>query len=316
MLKACKQILIPLSLMALMFNNSVWATNTDFDFSVTPVADNVYSIIAPAYGLPSPENKGWNSNSHFVVTEEGVLVFDTGSSELVAQGIRRAIKSVTNKPVRWVVNSHSHADHWFGNAEFADTGAEIIATAAALTIMKQDGPGAVEFFSRVTEGATGTTRLIHPTTLLTQREKRNIGGVEVEFIFSNDGHSPGDVLMWLPKQKIIFGGDVLNSDWMPMIIYHGNVDNLINTINVVAKLNPTIVLPGHGKPTTGKSVIRDADLLAAVWSMVKAGYKAGNPQDEIQKQISTKLGPIYRPLYKNFDSAIKQQVEAMYKKQQ
>ena len=103
--------------------NKTLSANADFDFSVTPIADNVYSIVSPSHGRPTPENKGWNSNSHFVVTDNGVLVFDTGSSELIGEGIISAIKSVTNKPVRWVVNSHSHADHWLGNAAFADTGA-------------------------------------------------------------------------------------------------------------------------------------------------------------------------------------------------
>lgn len=290
--------------------------NANFDFSVTPIAENVYSIISPSYGLPSPENKGWNSNSHFVVTDKGVLVFDTGSSELIAKGIRSAIKSVTNKPVRWVVNSHSHADHWFGNAEFANTGAEIIASARAVTIMKEDGPSTVGFFSRVTKGVTGSTRLVYPTLLLAQREKRNLGGVDVEFIFSNDAHSPGDILMWLPKQKIIFGGDVLNSDWMPIITGHGNVPNWIDTLYTVAKLNPAIVLSGHGKATTGKSVIRDADLLAAVWKLVKKGYEGGKKQDEILSQVSDKLAPKYKSLYKDFDSAIKHQVKLIHKQQQ
>jgi glyoxylase-like metal-dependent hydrolase (beta-lactamase superfamily II) len=314
MLNIFKPTLMTLGLISL-FINDVWAVNDEFDFSVTPITENVYSIIAPSYGLPSPENKGWNSNSHFVVTEKGVLLFDTGSSQLIAQGIRRAIKSVTPKPVLWVVNSHSHADHWLGNSEFSDAGAEIITTVSAVDQMKQDGPSAVEFFSRVTKGTIGITQLLYPTSLITQTKKRNFGGLDVEFILSNDAHSPGDVLMWLPKQKVIFGGDVLNSDWMPMIIGHGNVPNLINTIKAVEKLNADFVLPGHGKPTTGKSVIRDADLLVTVWTKVKAGYLAGKNSNEIQTEITTALEEKYRPLYKNFDSGIKQQVRGMYDKQ-
>ena len=202
MLKIVNKFLITLTLIGV--TNSVYAENKSHNFTVTPIAKNVYSIIAPSYGLPSPENKGWNSNSHFVVTDKGVLVFDSGSSELIAKNIKLAIKTVTDKPVSWVVNSHSHADHWLGNAEFSDSGAEIMASASAKMIMKQDGPGAIDFFSHITKGATGSTRIMYPTSLLTQREKRNIGGVDVEFIFANDAHSPGDILMWLPKKKIIF----------------------------------------------------------------------------------------------------------------
>ena len=298
-----------------MFNN-VWAESALFDFSVTPIADNVYSIVSPSFGLPTPENKGWNSNSHFVVTDKGVLLFDTGSSEIIGNEIKKAIKSVTKKPVRWVVNSHSHADHWLGNAGFTDTGAEIIASERAVRVMKEDGQGPVDAFSRMTKGATGTTHVKYPTLLLSQGEKRNIGGLDVEFILSNDAHSPGDILMWLPKQKILIGGDVLSSQWMPILTYHGNVPHLIETLYDVAKLNPEIVLTGHGNATSGKSIKRDADLVAGVWKRVKEGYGDNKKPTEIILAVSDELGPTYRPLYQNFDSEIKRHVELMYKSQQ
>ncbi|WP_274050514.1 MBL fold metallo-hydrolase [Thalassomonas haliotis] len=311
-MKTFKKLLLPL--MGLMAH-STWAANTDLDFSVTPVAENVYSIISPSFGLPSAQNKGWNSNSHFVVTDKGVLVFDTGSSELIGQAIKKAISSVTDKPVLWVVNSHSHADHWLGNAAFTGSGAEIIASGQAAATMKKYGQEDVAAFSRMTKGATGTTEIAYPASLLAQGEKRRLGGVDIELIFSNDGHSPGDVLMWLPKQKIIFGGDVLNSDWMPIMTPDINVANLIDTLYAVANLKPAIVLTGHGKTTTVKSVIRDADLLAAVKKLVQDGYKNDKKPDEITVQASTKLGPKYRPLYKNFDAQIKEHVKQLYKEQ-
>ncbi len=293
-----------------------FAANTNFDFVVTPIAENVYSIVSPSFGLPTPENKGWNSNSHFVVTKKGVLLFDTGSSELIGNKIKSAIKSVTDQPVRWVINSHSHADHWLGNAAFTDTGAEIISSNAALTAMKEDGQGAVAFYSRVTKGTIGATQLVYPTLLLGKGQTRNFGGVAVEFIFSNDGHSPGDILMWLPKQKIIFGGDVLSSDWMPIITGHGNVPNFINTLYTIAKLNPTIVLTGHGKATTVKSVIRDADLLSSVWTQVKADFGNGKNSNATLLDIKAKLGPKYRLLYNDFVTEIERHVKLMYTLQQ
>tara|TARA_R110001632_G_scaffold83134_4_gene184233 strand:- start:566 stop:1528 length:963 start_codon:yes stop_codon:yes gene_type:complete len=306
--------LITLSLIVLITNSS-WAANVNSDFVVTTISENVYSIVSPSIGLPTPENKGWNSNIHFVVTGKGVLLFDTGSSELIGYKIKRAIKSVTDQPIRWVINSHSHADHWLGNAAFTDTDVEIIASNHALTTMKEHGQGALEFYSRVTKGTIGSTQLVYPTLLLTQGQKRDFGGVDVEFIFSNDGHSPGDILMWLPKQKIIFGGDVLSSDWMPMITGHGNVPNLIKTLYAIANLTPTIVLTGHGKATTVKSVIRDADLLSSVWKQVKSDYEKGKKSNETLIDIKAKLEPKYKLLYKDFSSEIERHVNLIYKLQ-
>ena len=312
-MKIFKQVILTISLTGLL-TASAWATNSEFNFSVSPITKNVYSIISPSYGRPSPENKGWNSNSHFVVTEKGVLVFDTGSSELIGREIIRAIKSVTDQPVRWVVNSHSHADHWLGNAAFSDMGAEILSTGSSIAKMKEDGQGDVVAFSRMTEGATGSSQLSYPTALLAQRQKRSLGGVDVEFIFSNNGHSPGDVLMWLPKQKIIFGGDVLSSGWLPIMTPHGNLPNLIDTLNMVIKLKPAIVLTGHGEVTTVKSVIRDSHFLDAVWELVKSGHDDGMGPDSILLQVNTQLGAKYRTLYKDFDSNSGYLVQMMYKK--
>ncbi len=263
-----------LGLLGVLFNFNVSA-DTGFDFSVKAVTENVYSIIAPSVGRPTPENRGWNSNSHFIVTDDGVLVFDTGSSEIIGNELLRAIGTVTEQPVRWVVNSHSHADHWLGNAAFANKGAQVISTRPSMLAMKEDGQGVVEAFSKMTDGATGHTKATYPTSFLLQSQKQTFGGVEIEFIFSDNGHSPGDVLMWLPKQKIIFGGDVLSSDWMPIMTPRGNVNNLIDTLEAVIGLNPTFVLPGHGQISNVQSVKRDAKFLSAVRNLLKSTNNNG-----------------------------------------
>ncbi|CAM1348557.1 MBL fold metallo-hydrolase [Tenacibaculum crassostreae] len=304
-------------LIILMAQNFCFAnTNANSDFVVTKITQNVYSIVSPSKGLPNPENKGWNSNVHFVVTKKGVLLIDSGSSESIGNKIKKAIKSVTKQPIRWIINSHSHADHWFGNAAFSNTAFEIISSNKAFKTMKNDGQPSFEFYFKVTKGKIGATKLVYPTVLLSEGTKRNFGGIDVELIFSNNAHSPGDLLIWLPKQKIIIGGDVLSSDWMPMITEHGNIPSLISILNTVIKLNPDIVLTGHGKPTNLESVIRDAKLLSSVWEQVKSDYKKGKKTNETLETVKTKLGPKYKLLYKDFNSEIERHINLMYKLQQ
>ncbi|WCO00298.1 MBL fold metallo-hydrolase [Psychroserpens ponticola] len=295
--------------------HSSFASTDNSDFVVTTITQNVYSIVSPSKGLPTPKNKGWNSNIHFVVTKKGVLLFDTGSSESIGLKIKKAIKSITDQPVRWIINSHSHADHWLGNAAFTNTAFEIITSSKALATMKEHGQPSLDFYFKVTKGTIGSTQLVYPTVILMQGIKRNFGGIDVEIILSNDGHSPGDILIWLPKQKIIIGGDVLSSDWMPMITGHGNIPNLIKTLNTVAKLNPTIVLTGHGKATNVESVTRDAGLLSSIWKKVKSDYEKGGKSNETLKDIRTKLNPKYKTLYKDFELEIERYVNLMYELQ-
>lgn len=281
-------------------------------FNAIRITENIYSIVSPSFGLPTPENKGWNSNAHFIVTKNGVLLFDTGSSESIGHKIKRTIASVTNLPVRWVINSHSHADHWLGNAAFTDTLTEIITSRRALTEMKKNGKDDVVFYNNVTKGKIGPTQLVFPSLILDQSLKRNYGGVEVEFILVNGSHSPGDIIMWLPEQKIIFGGDVLSSDWMPIITDDVNIPSLINTLNSIAELNPTQVLTGHGNATTVKSIERDVLLLSNVWGQVKHDYKNGGRLEETLLKIKAKLNPEYKFLYKNYTTEIERYIRLMY----
>lgn len=283
-------------------------------FNSIRVAENIYSIVSPSFGLPTPENKGWNSNVHFIVTKSGVLLFDTGSSESIGHKIKSTIATVTDLPVRWVVNSHSHADHWLGNAAFSD--AEIISSNQALKSMQKYGQDDVAFYKKVTHGSIGSTRLLYPNFLLNKPQKRDFGGVKVEFIFADNGHSPGDVLMWLPKQKIVFGGDLLNSDWMPIITDHVKIPSLINSLNHITELKPTKVLTGHGNETSAKSIVRDINLLSDVWKKVKRNYKKGLTLNETILDIKTNLGLKYEPLYKNFTTEIERHVKLMYSSQQ
>ena len=119
----------------LFFSHNIIASNTNQTLEVTQISKNVFSIIAPEKGLPNPMNKGWNSNVHFIITNNGVLLFDTGSSEALGNQIKNAIKTVTDQPVKWIVNSHSHADHWLGNNAFSLTIDEIISSKSSMENM-------------------------------------------------------------------------------------------------------------------------------------------------------------------------------------
>ncbi|MDX2476537.1 MAG: MBL fold metallo-hydrolase, partial [Gammaproteobacteria bacterium] len=135
----------------------------------TAVADGVYAILTPARDIPNPENRGWNSNSGFVVTKTGVLVVDTGSSEEIGNALKQTIRQVTDKPVKWIVNSHAHGDHWLGNIAFKDSNPVIYATSTVNDLTKSEGATWVDNFKRLSEGATGDTALLLPNKIIDER---------------------------------------------------------------------------------------------------------------------------------------------------
>lgn len=98
----------------------------DYQPKAKLISDNVYALIGPL-GQRSQQNDGLNANYGFIVTPEGVVLIDAGASRLGAIKLDEAIRAVTDKPVRWVINTGSQDHRWLGNAYFAGKGAEIIA---------------------------------------------------------------------------------------------------------------------------------------------------------------------------------------------
>lgn len=288
---------------------------TPLKFSATKVSDKVYSIVAPSYGRPTAENQGWNSNSHFIVTDSGVLVIDTGSSEPIGQAIKSAIQDVTDKPIRWVVNSHSHADHWLGNGAFKSPDVEFISTSLASQTMALDGPIDVKAFKKMTKGATGESTLLYPTSMIDKTHKRQFGNVDVEFYLAQNGHSPGDIYLWLPKQRIAFSGDLLSKNYLPIMTPRGDVPNLITTLKEIEQLAPVSILVGHGERVPKRALSRDIAFLTAAWKGVKNGLSQAESVESIVKRLQSSLGPKYRAEYQDFDSSIQYLVEMMVEKQ-
>jgi len=281
---------------------------TDYAMKAQKVAPNVYAVITPARDFPSAANKGWNSNSAFVVTKDGVLVFDTGASETIGKALRQVMAKTTDKPVRWVVNSHGHGDHWLGNNAFA--GAEIISSTHVRTHVTQEGASWVGRFTTMTGGITGESRVVAPTRAVDARTTMQFGEVKGELLLSNGGHTAGDVVLWLPAERVLFAGDVVYSDSAPGT-FDGNIPNWIAFLKELEKLKPKVVVPGHGRVADGAVITRQREFFEQIWAIVQAGHEKGKLDHEILPEVKQKLAS-YKKHYVNFDDRIGRTVSDFY----
>ena len=298
----------------------LWATGlptlaaevTDYPMEARQIADGVFAVITPTRELPNPENKGWNSNSAFLVTDEGVLLFDTGSSEVIGEALRQAVARVTDRPVRWVVVSHGHGDHWLGNAAFDGGEVEIIATPEVAERMRTESATWIETFNRMTDGATGESAVVPATTLVEGRTTRTLGGTEVVLIPSGGAHSPGDLLVWLPGRAVLFAGDVIYSDRMPST-FDADVRRWIAQLEELQALTPppAVVVPGHGDLTDMRGVRRLHALLSDLWQAVRVGYDAGKQGFEMVPDVQRALGE-YRAHYPGLDEKVQRDIGHVY----
>jgi glyoxylase-like metal-dependent hydrolase (beta-lactamase superfamily II) len=210
------------------------------------VVDNVYAIVGPL-GQRSADNDGLNANFGFIVTPGGVILVDSGASLLGAKKIEAAIARVTKQPVRWVVNTGSQDHRWLGNDYFAGKGAEVIA-------MSRTAATQAEYAAQHMEGLTrflgkrmqGTQPLPAPKTLAGESATLERGGETLQLTYTN-AHFPGDAWVWLPRQRVMFSGDLVYVDRLLGVLPWSSVKNGQQAFKALAALKPARIVPGHGR---------------------------------------------------------------------
>lgn len=215
--------------------------------TLTPVkvAPNVYAFIGETGGR-TYENEGMNANAGFVVTREGVVVVDSGSSYRVAQQIHQAIRKVTQQPVKYVINTGGQDHRWLGNGYFKEQGAEIIAQRKAADDMAARGAEQLQGLKPELKDRIEGTQPVLPTRTFDKQELLRLGGIEIRLLFSQGGHTPGDSVVWLPQSKVLFSGDLIFVDRLLGVLPFSNTRDWLASFEQIERLRPKVIVPGHG----------------------------------------------------------------------
>jgi glyoxylase-like metal-dependent hydrolase (beta-lactamase superfamily II) len=221
-------------------------------------------------------NNGW------IVFQDYVLVID-GNFPSGAQEILPKIKAVTDKPIRFAFDTHHHGDHAYGNQVWVENGATPVAHAGVIEEMKKyetgyygDKPGRWEDTAKNRKDVAAS-KLKPPTLLYSKDMIFDDGKHRVELLHFGVAHTHGDGFAWLPKERILFTGDAcVNGAYN--YVGDGNVQQWVQTLEAVKKLQPKVVCPGHG-PIGGPEVLEDQqgffiELRKEVKQLVEAGMKA------------------------------------------
>ncbi|WP_296891564.1 MBL fold metallo-hydrolase [Thiobacillus sp.] len=217
-----------------------------FQLKAEHVVDNVYALIGPL-GQRSVDNDGLNANFGFVVTPEGVILIDSGASRLGAEKIAAAIGEMTDKPVRWVVNTGSQDHRWLGNAFFAEKGAEVIALTRTAAAQAEFATRHIASMKRFLGARMqGTRPLPAPDTLAGNSATLELGGETLVLAYT-DAHFPGDAWVWLPKRRVMFSGDLVFVDRLLGVLRWSSVRNGQQAFRALAALQPAHIVPGHGR---------------------------------------------------------------------
>lgn len=222
------------------------------------VAGNVYALIGPTAGR-TYDNYGLNANFGFIVTDKGVVLIDSGAAYQAAPLLEKAIKHVTDKPVRWVINTGSQDHRWLGNGYFAQKGAQIIALERTVRTQREYADQELAALQPVLKERLANTKPVYASKPIPgNTAKLTLGTEPVEIHWFGDAHFPGDAVVWLPKQHILFSGDLVYVDRMLGVLPWSRVNSWRSALDTtLASLQPAIIVPGHGNVCDSKKAKQD-----------------------------------------------------------
>jgi glyoxylase-like metal-dependent hydrolase (beta-lactamase superfamily II) len=216
--------------------------------TVTRVSEGVYSAIG-ATQPPTYANAGHNNNLSFIIADTGVVVVNGGDNYRLAEELHRQIRSRTELPVRWVINENGQGHAFLGNSYWREQGVPIIAHRDAVAEIRHAGQRSLdEMRKRNREKAEGTFIAL-PELAVGDHTVLHLGSTQIEIIRFGPAHSPGDICVWLPEQKILIAGDVAFHQRLLGIFPDTDVAGWIASFDRMAELPAVVIVPGHGDPT-------------------------------------------------------------------
>ncbi len=261
---------------------------TDKVVSFDRLSDNAYAYTAQG-----------DPNTGIVIGDEAVLVVDTQATPVMAEDVIRRIRGVTDKPIRYVVLSHYHAVRVLGASAYRPQ--HIIASRDTYDLIVERGEAdmksEIERFPRLFRSVESVPGLTWPTLVFERSLTLWLGRLEVRILQLGRGHTKGDTVVWLPKDRILFSGDLVEFDATP---YAGDCyfEDWPATLDALAALEPSKLVPGRGAALqtpeeAARGLAGTRAFVAELYAAVKRGVSAGKDLRAIYPEVMAELRPKY-----------------------
>jgi len=236
----------------------------------------VFSAIG-ATGPATYENSGHNNNLSFIVTDEGVVVFNAGANSKLAAALHDEIRKATDQPVVLVINENGQGHAMLGNGYWRDLGVDILAHVDAIAETQENAGFNLQRMEDLQREKAEGSRIEYANLNFEDRYDISLGGVDMQVLRLGPAHSPGDIQLWIPQWGLMITGDLAFHERMPPI-FPGTctlcwLETWEEKLEVMA---PTYIIPGHGHPTNLAQVRRyTRDYLVDIRAKIGAYIEAG-----------------------------------------
>jgi glyoxylase-like metal-dependent hydrolase (beta-lactamase superfamily II) len=257
--------------------------------SFDKLSDNAYAYTAEG-----------DPNSGIIVGDDAVMVIDTQATPVMAADVIRRIREVTDKPIKYVVLSHYHAVRVLGASAYRAQ--EVIASEDTYDLIvergEQDKASEIGRFPRLFNAVESVPPgMTWPTMTFNGKMTIWLGKLEVQLLQLGRGHTKGDTVAWLPQQKILFSGDLVEFDATP---YAGDAyfEDWPTTLDAIAALAPEKLVPGRGAALQTPARVQDGlagtrAFVSELYAQVQAAAAAGKPLGDVYTETMNALRPRY-----------------------
>ncbi|MFC1591266.1 MBL fold metallo-hydrolase [Thermodesulfobacteriota bacterium] len=230
------------------------------------------------------------SNCGFIVTDDGVVVVDTQLIPMFADEMIKDIKAVTDKPIRYAVNTHWHTDHVGGNEVFQPLG-PVIAHEFTRKVIARRRQEQLEGKADESLKQLGKLVLTPPDITFTETLTLHLGNRTIELMFLGGGHTSGDIVVYLPNEKVLFAGDLfIKGSGLPDYRDDSSMDKQIASLRKIQTMDVEKIICGHMGIATKDDIQACIDKLLAFRKMVKTFVDGNIPPEKAAEQIAFPAG--------------------------
>jgi len=269
--------------MALFFTVSITSAAEIPAPIVVKVNERIHALLGPME-MPTKKNQGYMVNSVLLIGDTGAIVIDTGLSDEIGAMLARHYAKLTDKPIKYVINTHHHGDHSLGNAAFP--GAKFLSSEICRQLMLEDGPTWVSILESINERKFPNTKIIPADTTYPKnsRTELTLAGIKMVFWVPEAAHTIGDMMIWLPDDQVLLSGDVLVNQVTPSF-RDAKLKEWIHTLAEIQNLPIETIVPGHGPLMSKQQAAAMHQRMVSLYDGVTAGVKEGLTDSEIRQKL-------------------------------
>jgi len=251
----------------------------DLGPNIRKISDGIYVYVGTNF----------NSNCGIVITQDGVVLIDSGHNPTDSRAILAAVKKLTPLPVRYLIDTEPHGDHTTGHFVFSPPALVVAHEGATASMKAAFNPKRNEKLmaeSPEMRAAFDGFRLVVPHVEYRQKMTLNVGERTFELFYQKNVHSEADTAVWLPKERVLFSASGIVANQINIFRPFVTIPDILAAAKMMKALNPEHVIPGHGNPGTVKIFDDTEKYYALLLERVGKLMKAGKSLDEIQKEVT------------------------------